>query len=205
MNGSILNVDKYRVVILDDFYSKFEYDAILDECLFFSKRNKLLPPKDTASAESPEGEYLKNNSGIFLHQVFNNSNCSDILYYNRKITHPEIAKQLTEIDILYRSLINCNKMGTLLSYYENEGYYRSHHDNSVITAITWVYKEPKTFIGGNLFFENDKKNVVECRNNRTVFFPSFLRHEVEKIKMNEDKIGLGFGRFAISQFIFHSY
>ena len=43
MNGSVVNVNNHKAVILDNFYEKNEYDDIMDECLFLSKRNKLSP------------------------------------------------------------------------------------------------------------------------------------------------------------------
>lgn len=201
MNGSILEVNKYKVVILDDFYDRYEYDSILQECLFLSKREKLLPPSETFSAKK-DGEYLKSNSGVFLDDVYANKNFSDILFHNKKIFHPVVQQELEKVDIFYRFLNFKNRYNTLLSYYEDGDFYKSHKDNAVITTITWLYKNPKSFVGGNIFFEEDKNKVVECKNNRTIFFPSFLNHEVDEIKMEKDKIGLGLGRFTLTQFVF---
>lgn len=203
MNGSILNVDKYKVIILDNFYDQHEYDAILNECVFFAKRDKLKPPSITGAAEV-HGVSLKKGNGIFLDDVFKDRNISDILYYNRKIFNSTIMEELSSIDIFYRNLSMSNKDSTLLNYYENSDYYDSHSDLSTITVVSWFYKEPKIFSGGNIFFENDKEKFVECKNNRVIFFPSFLYHAVDKIEMPENKLGLGLGRFAISQFIRNS-
>lgn len=202
MNGSILNVDKYKVIILDNFYEPHEYVDILDECLFLSKRDKMKLPEETGTALSEQKKPLKKNKALFLDSEFKNRNTSDILYHNRKIFNNLIADELAKIDIYYRYLKLCESDTTLVSYYENEGYYDSHSDASVITCITWIFKEPKSFSGGNIFFEDDKNNSINCVNNRTIFFPSFLNHSIDKVMMDESKIGLGFGRFSITNFIF---
>lgn len=200
MNGSILNVDKYKVIILDNFYEQHEYDAILNECLFLSKRNKLKLPEEIGSAAQNE-ILLKKNSGVWLDSVYSDRNISDILFFNRKIFNPNIVNELINVDIIYRAISQTTKEDTLLSYYENDDYYDSHFDGSVITTISWFNKEPKNFTGGNLVFESDEKLTVEYKNNRVVVFPSFLYHKVTPTKMNTDKIGLGFGRFSLSHFI----
>lgn len=200
MNGNILNVDKYKVIILDNFYEQHEYDTILSECLFLSKRNKLKPPEDTNSA-TKNGVSLKKNSGIWLDTAYSDRNISDILFINRKIFNPTIVNELTNIDIIYRSIGHSTRDDTLLSYYENEDFYDSHFDGSTISTISWFNKEPKSFTGGNLVFENDENLTVEYKNNRVVIFPSFLYHKVTPIKIDSNKIGLGFGRFSLSHFI----
>jgi len=200
MNESILSVDKYKVIILDNFYEQNECDAILNECLFLAKRNKLKPPEETSAAKK-NGVSLKKNSGIWLDATYSDRNISDILFFNRKIFNPNIVNELTNIDIIYRAIGNSDRDDTLLSYYENDDYYDSHFDGATITTISWFNKEPKSFTGGNLIFESDENLTVEYKNNRVVIFPSFLYHKVTSTKVDTSKIGLGFGRFSLSHFI----
>lgn len=201
MIGSVLNVDKYKVIILDNFYEQHEYDSILNECLFLSKGNKLKVPEKTGSALDEEGNFLKKNKGVFLDDLYSfDRNFSDILTFNRKIFNVDIVEELCKKDTYYRHLRWCNLYTTLLSYYENLDYYKNHADKATVTAITWLFKEPKMFSGGNIFFEQDVNNFVECKNNRTIYFPSILEHEVEKTIMQKEKTDLGYGRFSITQF-----
>lgn len=197
IEGSILNINKYKVIILDNFYEQHEYDAILNECLFLSKENKLLPPEKTGQL-TPN---MKSNSGIFIDVVYSNRNFSDILKYNRKIFNPSLVQQLIDIDIIFRQIKNSNKDNSLLSYYSQNDYYKSHHDESNITVISWFFKEPKSFKGGNLFFEDDENLSVECKNNRTVIFPSFLRHAVGPVEISAEMNNKQFGRFSLTQLI----
>lgn len=197
IEGSVLNVKNHKVVILDNYYDKNEYDCIFQECLFLSKDNKLLPPEKTGQP----GPGMKKNTGVFIDEVYPAfRNFSDILRYNRKIFNPDLLQQLIDVDIVFRQIQNSNHDSTLLSYYGQEGYYKPHFDSVNITLISWFFKEPKAFEGGDLFFENDVNLSVKCKNNRTVIFPSFLLHGVEPIKISEENVQKQFGRFALSQF-----
>ena len=72
-------------------------------------------------------------------------------------------------------------------------------DQSVITTITWFFKEPKKFIGGDLLFPNYNE-LVKIENNLTVIFPSCIHHEVIPIKMEKRFTNMGLGRYSLSNF-----
>ena len=61
--------------------------------------------------------------------------------------------------------------------------------------MTWYYKEPKKFTGGELIF-TDFDYTIPCKKNYTIIFPSFLRHKVNEVNVEED----GYGRFTITNF-----
>jgi len=86
----------------------------------------------------------------------------------------------------------------MISYFENSDYYEPHHDCACITVLSWLYREPRRFSGGDLIIENDLK--VDCLNNRTIVFPSILKHEVTKIRMDKRDMNQNLGRFCITQF-----
>jgi hypothetical protein len=203
IEGNILNVKNYKVVVLDNYYDKEEYDCIFQECLFLSKDNKLFAPENTGQP----GPDMKKNTGVFLDELYIGPyrRFSDILKYNRKIFNPNLVEELINVDVSFRQIKHATFDSTLLSYYGQEGYYRSHLDSTNITLISWFFKEPKSFTGGNLFFENDKNLSVECKNNRTIIFPSFLMHAVEPVNISEENVKNQFGRFALSQFIMYRY
>ena len=97
----------------------------------------------------------------------------------------------------FRYLWRSNRDETKIHYFENGDHYRPHTDDCVITAITWFYKEPKMFTGGDLIIEKAVK--FPCLNNTTVIFPSILYHEVTAVVM-ENLSGLG--RYSMSQFLY---
>ena len=92
-----------------------------------------------------------------------------------------------------------NYNGILVNYYEDEDYYQPHSDDATITAITFFYKTPKYFDGGDLILE--EKLNVECVSNRCVIFPSITLHAVSKIKLDQSQQLLNYGRFSITQFL----
>ena len=186
------------VVVIDDFYSETECVFIWNELCFLNTPNKkLLPPEKTGTATSNDGQILKKNNGIFLDQLYLDRSFSNILNLNQKIF--SLEKNLTEKNVFFRYLKESNQDATLVQYYENSDYYKSHCDKSIITAISWFYQKPKAFTGGNLIFENNFK--IECKYNRLILFPSILNHEVEEIKIGQNLLDQNFGRYSISHFI----
>lgn len=196
-----ITVGDYNVAVIDNFYTQEEHDMILQECLFFANRDKLQAPGETHAAKGVDNNFLKKANGIFLDKVFSERNISDILTFNRKVFSLEVFNELQKIDSVYNYIKVSNKDESLLNYYENGDYYKSHLDLSTITCISMFHKTPKAFTGGGLFFEFDEKKMVECVTNRVVLFPSFLFHAVESVQLDEDKVGKGLGRFTVTQFI----
>ena len=199
MNIGVIPVKNFQVIIVDDFYTQEEYGSMLNECLFLCDKRKLRPPEETGSAKSNDGKILKSNNGFFLDEIYSNRNISDILFHNRKIFNRQFTQKLVDIDIVYRYLSDSNLDTTLLSYYENNDYYKTHKDSSRITAISWFFLQPKFFFGGELIVENEWK--IDCLANRTVIFPSILFHEVTQIQMDKEHLNQKKGRFTLSAFV----
>ena len=190
----------HKIIIIDNFYDNIEYDAILEECLFLGDKSKLDDPQTTGSARQKH-EIIKNNHGLFLDDFYGVKyrKISNILKYNRKQFTQELLDTLEKIDTVYRFTKVSRKDYTLFSYYDNGDYYKSHTDEAKITTLTWLYQTPKSFTGGDLIF-NDTGLKVECVNNRMIFFPSFLYHEVTPVKLKKADIDKRKGRFTISRY-----
>ena len=186
------------IAIIDDFYTKEECDLIWQElCFLNSSQFKLVEPENTGTAKNLDGEILKKNKGIFLDSVYYLRNFSNILTLNRKVfsLEPSLSKQ----SYFFKYLKESNQDTTLIQYYENSDYYKSHHDNCLITAISWFYQNPKLFSGGDLIFTDDIK--VECKHNRLVIFPSIINHEVQQVTLDQNFLNQNLGRYSITQFI----
>ena len=195
-----LEIKSLPVVVIDDFYSKQEHDLIWQElCFYHTDPNNFVGPEKTGSAENKDGEVLKKNKGIFLDEVYHLKNFSSILKINRKIFNRELCQTLIEKHTFFNYLKESNKDSTLIQYYENSDYYKSHWDKSLITVISWFFEEPKSFTGGDLIF--DDGTLVSCKNNRLIMFPSILNHEVSEIFMDTNLLGKNLGRYSISQFV----
>jgi len=174
-------------VIIKNFYEKDEVEEIHQEL------NRLKPhmggPDMTGTARGVSGNPKKNNSGIFLDEL--NRDDSVILKLNRKIFTPEIKHELRKGSWFFKYMNFIKEDSTLVSYYKQGDYYKSHNDDSFITAIYYTWKEPKNFEGGDLYFGEFK---VPIENNCMLIFPSLTFHEVSKVTKGE-------GRYALSQFI----
>ena len=206
MKISHYEVERLPIAVIDNFFNEDEYNQIFNEIDFLFPKYKVKDSKYSGAAKSSEtGESLSKANNLWLDHVYSDRECSDILNVNRKCwtiykdekrTKIDWFKELTETHKWFDFVRNINTDTTLLSYYEDSDHYHAHIDSALITIITWMYKEEKEFEGGDLIFSDDVQ--IECMNNRTVFFPSILEHEVSEIKMLSDKPG--YGRHAMVQF-----
>jgi hypothetical protein len=188
--------DPIPFLIIDNVFCKEEQVKIYKEIDFLSI--KLLEPVKTGSAKS-KSETLKSNKGIFLDEFYAGDRIkSDILKINRKLFSSEIKKELKLCHYAYDLLDLTNHDTTLLSYYgDNDSYFR-HKDESVISMVTWFYKKPKNFTGGELIFTDFNLNI-NVENNRTVIFFGSYVHEVTKVILKDTTVPYS-GRFTLSNF-----
>jgi Rps23 Pro-64 3,4-dihydroxylase Tpa1-like proline 4-hydroxylase len=187
--------DPIPYLIIDNTYTKDEQVKIYRELDFLSE--KLISPDKTGSAINNDGE-LKKNKGLFLDIVYTQREISDILTVNRKIFSPEVISELTKCHYAYNMFSKINSDTTLISYYDDTDSYFSHSDKSPITAVTWFFKSPKNFTGGDFIF-TDYNTQVELKNNRTVIFFGCYKHEVTDVKIKNKGVPFS-GRFTLSQF-----
>lgn len=189
-------------IIVKNYFTEQELSDIWVELHFLSVNNKLLSPEKTESAwknlNSDEKILIKNNYGIWLDNIYTNRNISDILTHSKKLFSSEFITEAVNYDWIFRYLKYSTADTTLLSYYENGGYYAPHYDSCSLTALIHLYKEPQYFNGGELSFPEYNYNYG-LKNNHMILFPSILDHEVSKVMMHTDiKCG---GRYTISKFI----
>jgi hypothetical protein len=200
MEFNYYNVLNLPVVVVDNFYDDRACQLIWQELCFLNNDNKLLGPTETGSAlDSTTNVPLKKNVGITLDEIYLDRNVSNILKENRKIFFDEIADCFIDFNVFFRYLRASNLDTTIVQYYENSGFYKSHTDGATITAIAWFHDNPKKFHGGQLIFENGP--TIECKYNRMVVFPSILFHSVEPVSMKIDDRNRGAGRYSITQLI----
>jgi hypothetical protein len=168
--------------IIKNFYSEDDLELIWKEL------ENLKPhfggPENTGTAHNALGQPKKHNKGVFLPQG------NPITILNRKLFKRELTHDLSKLNWFFGYLKHLNHDTTLVSYYEDSGHYKAHIDHSVITAIHYLWKEPKTFTGGGLYFGNFE---VPIENNCMLIFPSCTLHEVKPLQ--------GYGRYALTQFV----
>lgn len=196
--------DKASYLTFENIYDDRELELIWQEASFLCHERKLMNPDESGSARDIDGVALKRNNCIWITSAYKNENVSNYLSLYRKGLNQLSADKvnLIKIDFNMKLFFGTNYDETLLSYYENEDYYKPHYDRASYTYVFWLFKEPKRFIGGNLKF-TELNRTVNIKNNMAVLFPSWLDHEVDKIQMCDtiEKYNCN-GRFAFSTF-FH--
>lgn len=189
----------HGVAVVEDFYSDIELNLIWKELDYLTKENKLLPPEMTGtSTEKGTGKPRKENSGLFLDEFYKNRNFSSILNINRKV-FSALNDEIYSKRPIFRYLLTANSDSTLLNYYEDGNYYKPHVDNCVYTVLSYFFKEPKQFTGGN-FRLVDYDLEFEIKNNMVIYMPSCYLHEALPVTMENNQ--KGYGRYCISQFMF---
>jgi Rps23 Pro-64 3,4-dihydroxylase Tpa1-like proline 4-hydroxylase len=145
---------------------------------------------------------LKQNHGVFLDPLMEDGTVNHIPAIASKLFH---AKGLTDVLIDIHPALsifaNLNYSRSLLSYYTNTDHYKPHTDNAVFTILTWLYREPKSWSGGELIL-NNWDITIEPKHNRSLVIPSSFTHEVTPVKMMPGSDATTMGRYCISQFGF---
>jgi hypothetical protein len=118
-----------------------------------------------------------------------------------KVRTPEFHKLMEEIMPYGRSFSTTNSDSTLISYYEENDHYDSHHDTFQWTQCTWFVREPRLFTGGDFDFP-ESGFEVKLKHNRTVFFPCCFLHRVSPVKFHTQPKEIGFGRYTITHFYY---
>jgi len=198
LNIATKKINDLPVAIIDDFYSSDELLSIFREINFLKTKFKSPEESNGPGTSYVNGIPIKNNKGLYLDTCYSDRSISDILSINRKIFSKEVRNILESQHNFFRYISLSNSDTTKIHYYGDGDSYKEHNDSAVITVISWIFNEPKSFSGGDLIFENSLS--VECLNNRVVVFPSCLYHEVTKVCMNLEDYQEN-GRYSISQFL----
>ena len=197
MNLLPIQDDKFPFLVIDNFYSKENLNLIWKELDFLIDKVR---PEDKVVAKM-DGKSLASVKRVYLDTLYNDRKTSNILeFFPSKLYSDEIIDTYVDLVPSGINFATSNYDSTQLSYYENKDGYKPHTDVFQHTALTWLFKEPKKFEGGDLVFT--QSNIkVDCIYNRTVLFPSWYYHGVTQIKMNDEDLNKGFGRWAITHFI----
>ena len=203
MGEPIIKNEPFPYVLIDDFYDQSELDRIWEELDYLCNPKRMgrsSIERGSAGVSDENGVYqpLKNTWDMFLDTFFTSRDSSNILEINRKLFNQDIFKNHPHW--LFNHVGALNEDTTQILYYENNDEYKPHRDLARLTGITWFYREPKKFTGGNLRFPKFDMEI-ECKHNRVIVFPSSIHHGVDKVGMEENDMGKKLGRFAMTQFL----
>ena len=197
------------VVYSDEFYDEEEIQMMYNEAekirrlgLFNTESTggAKVEVIDEATGKPKVIEELSNNQTAWLNKMYSGEpRLSDILNITSKVFDEKLIEYLTGINPFFKTMKFNRNTGTLLTYYDESEYYKNHVDIFFVTVLTWIYKEPKVFEGGEFVIEDEL--TIDCVRGRIVFMPSYALHKVLPVTMPKDKQGKGLGRYSISQFI----
>ena len=197
---------EFPYIIVDDFYDESELTEIWQELDYLCHPRRMMRSSVKNGGawegvdENGNKNLMKYNWAMWLDNLFgSNRNQSNILEVNRKLfnnmqlfeNHPHWA--INDVSSFQRYF-------TQIAYYENNDEYKVHRDYAKLTCLTWFYREPKKYTGGNLRFPTWDIEI-ECKHNRLFCFPSSIPHQVNQVSMEEQDRGKKLGRFVMTQFL----
>ena len=191
--------EQIPLIIVDNLYDDEEEREIMVELDYLSDARRLIPPFEDESGAVVKNKNIKNVGCLYLDSFYSDRQTSSILQITEKLfmggrsiieNHPHWFFDMRSI----------NSHTTHMLYYENTNEYPPHYDTCRITSLTYFYKQPKSFTGGDLYF-SDFDTKVECRNNRVVVFPSMLNHASTPVFMEEKYQNQKLGKYCITQFL----
>jgi len=185
--------EPFHYLVVKNLYSKEESNDILNSFLKLYESGELNDPIKTGTAKDGE-TILKNNEALFI-TSFDDEKAREFISRPLDIIYTDDVAD----DSWFFDTIDADDYKGLISYYDHQQNYKPHRDSSKITALTWFYKEPKRFKGGELVF-NDYDITIPCEQNLTVMFPGNIKHSVTDVLIEEEYRNKGFGRFTLTSF-----
>ena len=200
----IINNCEFPFLVVDNWFTPNELTAVWKELDFYlsTPKEKLLRAASTVAAKDPETKKsLSESYRFYPDSIYAARDLSPILNYTYKQRSREFHQYFEQMLPWGNSFLTCNKDSAMVSYYEDNDYYKHHHDTFMWTCLIWLYKEPKQFDGGDLHLA-DPDTEIKLKNNRMVMFPSCYSHAVSPIKFKSKLKELGWGRFCITHFYY---
>ena len=191
-------MDTIHYLYKENYFNQEELNLIFDELNFLNNTLILEGPEETRSAIE-DGVFQKKNKGVWIGDFYANPNKSSLWRLTRKVLDNDML-EYSQLHYSNRAVLNTNYSKKLLSYYENADYYEPHTDSASVTVLFWFFKEPKHFEGGDLIL-NDIGKTFEVKNNSMLVFPSWAKHSVTEVKMDEKYLNKKLGRYSITMFM----
>ena len=187
-------------MIIENFFTDSQIELALNELETYD----YLPPEKTGAAEAEDGTPLKKNQAVFIDGLYKENRKDSFILnnYGSTLFTDEFKTACKTHDLLFNYVLETNFDETLVSYYENSDYYKRHCDSAVFTCLLYLFKTPKKFEGGEITFHyRDIEYTPPFKNNMCIVFPSIVDHSVNPVKMHQDDLNKGNGRYCLSKFL----
>ena len=186
------------VILVNDFYAQSELEQMFLE--INSLYNSALSSQTTNAAKV--NYVLQNNTkGLFLDTHYKeNRHLSKCLELNRKIFIKENMIAFEKAMPCFSLLTTSNKDSTLITWYSDKTFYKTHRDTCSVTCLTYFIPDHDSFSGGLLVFD-DFDLKIKPKNGLIVLMLGSLKHSVTTVNtLIKDKKT---PRIVMSQFICH--
>ena len=183
VNVNLENKDKTFFTV-DEWYSAEEIDGVKKEIDFLTDFKKFqLDNHNTLS--------------IDLDKAYNNKNISNILSYRYKDKLELFANQVDRSfkEGTAQQFLNCKKMNTSIRYFHQSMGFEEHKTKDKFVSYCFIWKEPESFEGGELYFEDYK---IKRHQARLVFFPGKYKRNISGVNFTDPKRTLGSGLYLIT-------
>ena len=175
-------------LIIENFYTDEELELIWEELNFLTKPGKLYEPGvDHGAWDSEKQEFLTKSRSLRLDSAYNDKNLSNIITVTQKLFNHGFLNIFFEKFPQHKKVLYTNYCITKCRYYHDGDYYDPHtdifHD---FLAFSYFYREPKKFLGGELYFPEYGDYEFECSNNSIILLPSYVTHGVKMVSINDD-------------------
>ena len=185
-------------LILKNFYTQEELRLIWQELNFYTQPGKLFDAKDFGGVVG-----RTNSHAIALDELYYNKKLrkiSNILQVNRKLFDQDLLSGFAKVDDCCGIATMCNDDITKVRYYHDGEYYEPHTDLAFqFLSFSYFYREPKKFIGGEVYFPQYDYEYP-CYNNSVIMFPGWVKHGLRAVKIDNSDYFEGKGRYCISSF-----
>jgi hypothetical protein len=192
---------KCPALLIDNWYNKEEEILIWNELNFLNNSRNLLRSENTVTAQDDLGNSKSSSFRIYMEEIYNNRNYSNIFFCMYKQQTKQFHSLLEKALPMGRVFKDTTHSSSLISYYEENDYYKEHYDVFLFTCLIWFYKEPKSYEGGDFSF-TESDTIISSKHNRMCIFPSFYLHQVNPIKWLNPNKNKGYGRYTITHFFY---
>jgi 2OG-Fe(II) oxygenase superfamily len=183
------------VMCIDDFLPAEDAFKILQECIDLKKIYVPGSIFDGAN-KTTVNPHFRTNEVVHLDNVFRGaSDRSDILRILKDRIWTHECRTLWHVGYFIFDVINyATSHEVVVSRYGNGSFYKRHQDTRrdnitlrLVSLVYYVNRVPQQFSGGSLRLWHDGENIqIEPKHNRAVVFPSFVFHEVDTVRSDDE-------------------
>lgn len=198
--------EPFEALYIEDTFTQGQIDFIWKELDFVTNRNAMKHWERTKETAGEDMEIEKINNVFYPSLRYQDpSSISPMTVFSKmQLWNEEVFSFYESINPIHEFYRHQNFFTTFVSYYQNADKYDYHRDSCSYTTLTYLYKEPKSFSGGEITLKvKGVEETKEIKNNMSIIFPGVYLHRVSPIVMSEDFGNYStYGRYCISQFTY---